>query len=435
MMVLIYATSTTAENDEGPIELIFLSPGADYVNNIDNTTTGCRHQPAWKALNKSRRNHTTADSSESSESNESEDSELTTILHTAILPEGFTWSLPKDGVFLADRESHILTITLNRTSKYSQIRDKKFPPLLFYHFCRLKSLNMPSSELKNIEAQDFANANELLSLNLSHNIIDRIDSDTFVNMSLNNIDLSFNEIESIDECAIQLTRFEYLFLQNNRLKCLKIDKFVFTTLEDTEEISMIAPDSPLYTVPMYTCDLSNNQLTNENNDSIGVRSEQVYFQNNDLDSLIIFPQTKLLDASNNRISKLILVTTDDRFQLNTLQLSHNRLTSVSDFTKFRALNSVDLSFNWIETLETDVFSTMEYLTKVLLNNNRFKHFQFSVFNLNQLEYLDISHNNINEFEDILESPSLKELHIQSNILLKNQTIDKQKTPKLEVITQ
>lgn len=228
----MYSTTTTAEYEENPIELIYLYPGPDYVNNVNYTGIGCPHQPAWKESIDTTESIESTESTETTESETTESTEPTDSVETDYYE--LTMSLPEG--FEVSRQSKKLDIIINRDSPNSQFWDNKFPPLLFYHFCYLESLIIPYSELKYIEAEDFAYANNLLSLNLSHNIFERIESFTFVNMNLKDIDLSYNRIESIDEGAIQLDRLEYLFLQSNRLKTLKINNYVLATLEDSKEM-------------------------------------------------------------------------------------------------------------------------------------------------------------------------------------------------------
>lgn len=150
-MVIACGASAPAKHEGNPIDLIFLSLGPDDTSTVSLPSTSFPHQAVWKAqiyadIKTTAATETTKGIISTGTPDSSESTEAT-------LPTGYNWTLPKDGVFVADRDRQILTITINRFSQNTPILDEKVKPLLFYHFCNLKYLNMPYSELRHIEVR------------------------------------------------------------------------------------------------------------------------------------------------------------------------------------------------------------------------------------------------------------------------------------------
>lgn len=103
------------------------------------------------------------------------------------------------------------------------------------------------------------------------------------------------------------------------------------------------------------------------------------------------------------------------YQMKTLNLSRNCLTSMSDVGELTKLQEIDVSFNQLETLDGNLFREMGDLRRISLRNNKLKEIDLSfVTSTIKLVYLDISYNNLGVLRMNYTSDRLKEVHIEGN---------------------
>lgn len=351
--------------------LTFLNPGPTYKDKYEDQQWHCKYEPAWSQI--------------------------------------------QDGAVSEYREPWHLIV--NRSEPNSPEWANKFPPLIFYHFCSLFHFDMVNQHLKYIEAADFEQAEKLTSLNLSHNEIVRIETNTFGNANkLETIDLSYNSIEFIDYSAFDVTELKWLHLHHNKLSDVKWELFYQRvikgfTLTDNYNLVIYTED---YSV--RTFDVSNNLLENKTV-AIPVKSDEIIIRNIGILSVTIFPLVTKLEAPNNQIAKIVLEDADQEFQLKTLNLANNQLTNISELSKFRNAEVIDLSFNHLETFDARTFVHMNNLRVISFSHNNLKNVEFGfVLNTFKLEILDVSYNELGSF--VLDGifPSLKELYIEGNNL-------------------
>lgn len=186
----------------------------------------------------------------------------------------------------------------------------------------------------------------------------------------------------------------------------------------------------------FKIDLSNNPTANSS-EHIRRKADRMDLRSNDLKWLPIYAQTTILDARNNRISRIVFEEEEPNskwssFQLTELNLSNNSLTSIpSQLTNLAALETIDLSHNRLESLPKNVLSKLSDLKKISLNDNQLRKVNFgAVFNVNALEYLDVSNNNLESFRLNSIFPNLTELQINYNNLTVLDANIKRKAPKL-----
>lgn len=126
------------------------------------------------------------------------------------------WVLHQDGDVQFDRDQHSINIT--KVTPITEVLFQKFPPYIFNHFCELRDFELTYQQLKGFSGDDLVNAKKINSFNVSHNEIQRIDSNTFVSLpELRIVDLSFNRIEFVADDAFQVPALTWLYLQNNQL--------------------------------------------------------------------------------------------------------------------------------------------------------------------------------------------------------------------------
>lgn len=334
------------------------------------------------------------------------------------------WTIIRNGVIVDDRT--VSNLTINR------MLTPEIPQYIFYHFCELKRLKITNQHLKAILPVDFEKSSHLRHLNLSHNDITRIRANVFENSyDLREIDLSFNQIEFIDDTAFQPERLYAIYLQHNKLSKVKWELFHPSSIRELilNDNNIVSIDSSVVLWGMIAFDISNNALKNSTH-PILVHGMAIKARNTGIHTLILYPQTLKLDARDNQISKIILEEASSEFNVTSLNLRNNSLTSISNLSKLVNLEELDLTYNNFETLDATAVSQMTNLRNLSLSHNRLKHpFRF-LLNALSLEYLDLSYNNFSHFRLTFNAPKLLELHLEGNNLTVLDTNIKRMAPEL-----
>ncbi|KAM8962259.1 LOW QUALITY PROTEIN: protein flightless-1 homolog [Pelodytes ibericus] len=177
----------------------------------------------------------------------------------------------------------------------------------------------------------------MLVLNLSHNSIDSIPNQLFINLTdLLYLDLSNNKLDSLPPQMRRLVHLQTLILNNNPLLHAQLRQLPAMTalqtlhLRNTQRTQSNLPTSLEGLTNLSDVDLSQNDLTRV--------PECVY----SLGSL------KRLNLSNNQITELSLCI-DQWSQLETLNLSRNQLTSLpSAVCKLAKLKKLYLNSNKLD---------------------------------------------------------------------------------------
>ncbi|RIA95537.1 hypothetical protein C1645_757142 [Glomus cerebriforme] len=146
----------------------------------------------------------------------------------------------------------------------------------------------------------------------------------------------------------------------------------------------------------------------------------------------LMPKLKELDLNNN----LLRYLTGTPASLTTLQVSGNRLTSLTSFAHLPNLEYLDISQNRIETLTDlhrlehlrEVFADdnliaccysvlrISGLVKLSLRKNKLKSVNFESSDMCRLELLDLSENKIELIENVERLIALKALNLDHNLL-------------------
>lgn len=181
-------------------------------------------------------------------------------------------------------------------------------------------------------------------------------------LTLKELDITYNKVESINLNEISGVSVTYLNLSHNSISNIENEIF------DNSFLSYMA-----------IIDLSHNSLES--------------LPDNCFEK---FPQLKYLDLSHNMIMQFDILTFEGIAQLETLQLSGNKISEVGhNFARFKNLKKLTLDQNQISSLTDFNFRTLVNLETLNLSFNLIKHIESQSFaTLTKLEQLDLSYNKI-----------------------------------------
>ncbi|KAH8257045.1 hypothetical protein KR038_001915 [Drosophila bunnanda] len=292
---------------------------------------------------------------------------------------------------------------------------------LFETFPYLKTLDVSNTNILELTRNAFSAASNLTYLNLAYNNLTSIQTSVFIGANvLMRLDLSYNDITSLSVNAFcGLHTISQIFLTGNRLKELHSDIFkdneylekvsfegnllttiqpeVFRNMRRIKEVNLsnnqliyIHPDTFAEAASLENLVLSYNQLRNFQLTEKNI-VHQLHLDNNHLTNLTI-NATRFVRASHNNISQLIL---HQSLHIETLDLSANRLTSISNITNITYMLYLDVSDNPIGPLNISTFAQLKRLRGLNLRGTGIRELKFGMFSKQKyLEELDLSFNNL-----------------------------------------
>uniref|UniRef100_A0A0K2TAB3 Tolllike receptor 6 [Tribolium castaneum] n=1 Tax=Lepeophtheirus salmonis TaxID=72036 RepID=A0A0K2TAB3_LEPSM len=270
------------------------------------------------------------------------------------------------------------------------------PPTIFRNSTGLESISVVNNSLTLLTPGLFKFCKSLVSLNLSRNSISSqlLSPDTFSGLqSLKVLDLSFNELTNLKKGLWSaLESLEVLNLSNNRLH--------------------IAKESSLFPVMLKSLFLSHNDLVEMNVEAFSglFHLESLSLDNNKFKDFPI--------STNNEQGAFLK---DASLTLEDLTLSGNYLKKIPEFVKpLLNLRTLDLGENEIANLDSTDLNSLSNLYGLRLASNTLNHIAADVFiNCTSIHVLNLAHNALNEIEkgafDGLKS-SLKALRLDNNNL-------------------
>ncbi|KAI4822802.1 hypothetical protein KUCAC02_008330 [Chaenocephalus aceratus] len=268
----------------------------------------------------------------------------------------------------------------------------------------LSVLDLSFNQLTEIP-RDLENSRNMLVLNLSHNGIDAIPNQLFINLTdLLYLDLSDNKLDSLPPQMRRLVHLQTLTLNNNPLMHAQLRQLPAMValqtlhLRNTQRTQTNMPTSLEGLTHLADVDLSGNDLSRVP------------------ECLYTLGSLKRLNLSSNQITELSLCI-DQWTQLETLNLSRNQLTSlpsaICKLSKLKKLyvNSNKLDFDGVPPGVGKLSSLTEFmaannnlelipeglcrcgkLKKLVLNKNRLVTLPEAVHFLTDLEVLDVREN-------------------------------------------
>lgn len=253
---------------------------------------------------------------------------------------------------------------------------------MFKGLSSLRKLYLTNNNIISIEPGSFLDLRNLTEVNLGDNYISTIWEGTFVDLHLDYLNLSWNDIESVEENAIQFSSIYKLNLDGNYLEFVSILKNISNfvqqlSLADNEYASFIVEPylSTNFTSIVGMLNLGRNKI------------KQFRFESQQFDCLTS------LDLSWNLIEYV----------------------NIADFKYLVHLSDLDLSNNALKYIEEGFFAWFKF-ESLNLNNSLYG----CIFDFNQLHnsivIFDVANNRLNELRIDKPFKALQVLRLNSNNL-------------------
>ncbi|CAG2118893.1 unnamed protein product, partial [Medioppia subpectinata] len=258
--------------------------------------------------------------------------------------------------------------------------------------------------------ETFADLIRVVVLDLGHNRLRAVNASTFQNQySLQILYLNHNEIDLIgDNSFASLYNLHTLVLRQNRLK--QVGPFTFNGLYVLSDLS-----------------LAENEINRVDDNAFRncTNLQSLHLNGNLLAEVPVaigaLRSLKTLHLNDNGL-KVIRNSTfggpggGGHQHLQVLRLAGNELTNLTRgaLKELPALQHLDLGWNRIGSLDHGVFDDAPTLKRINVENNFLVDINGLFMNLNNLEYLNVSHNRITWFDYALIPRSLRRLDIHHN---------------------
>ncbi|KAH8293544.1 hypothetical protein KR054_001394, partial [Drosophila jambulina] len=308
-------------------------------------------------------------------------------------------------------------------------------PNSFRHNPLLETLNISSNELSKIHSSTLLHLERLFEVDASYNQLKAVIGG--LPRIVERISLKGNQISALPAAAskdLQLPNLRMLDLSQNRieqlprhgfqgaaeLRVLSLAQNDIRQLEDTSFIGIQR---------LELLHLQENQLGEADERALLPLAElrNLNLQSNKLEAItdnFFSNNSRLeqLDLSRNLIRSISPTAFDAQRSLEYLDLSGNALLDISvGLGNLNSLRDIDLSYNQISRIQSDVIGGWRNVVEIRLSNNLIVELQQGTFrNLPKLQYLDLSSNEIRN----VEPGALKGLdELQEFVLADNKLVE------------
>ncbi|GAB6024275.1 TOLL-like receptor [Chamberlinius hualienensis] len=215
-------------------------------------------------------------------------------------------------------------------------------------------------------------------------------------------------------CSIKFYRIEALELENNNLNdSSKLGLGDTNKCEDDNSkcentiVSLDLAGNPLKILKNNSfCYLKQLMTLYLSNCSLNSIEEDAFKLNNNL---------KYLKLDKNQLTKIPYL--EHLILLEYLSISYNLITSIrnEDFFKFKKLNTLELSFNYINHIDDNAFDQLSELYLLDLSNNKLRTIS-EAFKILNVSDLNLNDNLLEKFDMLVFPPNVKNLAVGYNLI-------------------
>ncbi|KAL7633109.1 UNVERIFIED_CONTAM: hypothetical protein RMT77_016479 [Armadillidium vulgare] len=265
---------------------------------------------------------------------------------------------------------------------YNELQSEWLTEFSFQDLIRLVVLDLSHNKISQLNQQVFRDMYSVQELRLSHNQLMSLSGASFSPcVNLHTLDLSYNQIESIPAKAFDgVDVLSFLALDNNQIK--NIEKAAFSNLKSLEDLNING--NKLREVP---------------------------------EAISHLRYLKALDLGDNLISSLRNLPVNGLDLLYGLRLVNNKISgniSRDTFVNIPSLKILNLAKNDITHIDSGTFTGNRNLQAVRLDANSITSISNLFDSLPNLEWLNVSDNNIEVFDYHFIPPSLLWLDLHKN---------------------
>lgn len=332
--------------------------------------------------------------------------------------------------FIADRALEgLLSLSV---INLSENRLNSLPPELFSEAKNVKEINLSNNSLNVLAPGIFNDLHQLVSLDLSHNQLasEWINGLTFQGLdNLVILDLSHNHINKLDSGTFKgVKNLQALRLQENRISSLPDNMFLemskLTTLTLSNNL-LRKIDATTFSglTSLAILSLDYNQIAEIHDEAfrnVNSSLQDLHLNGNKLlrvpAALVSVPHLKTLDLGENHISVIENMSFTAMTELFGLRLIENNIEHVTreTFRKLVSLQILNLSRNKIRSVEADAFENNQNLRAIRLDGNYLREITGLFSKLQNLVWLNISDNQLENFDYALIPTGLHWLDIHAN---------------------
>lgn len=298
----------------------------------------------------------------------------------------------------------------------------------FNYASALQELRLRANKIKKLPNGVFSPMSILENLDLTSNIISEIETSAFINLkNLEYLTLSDNKISSLNEAVLKdLISLVSIRLDSNKLQV--IDENLFANnlnlseiRLDSNEIAMINGNAFGRLKKLKILNLGSNRL--QQIDIASSNLERLWIPYNKLKSLIVNQNMKNLYAPYNELTELSFNGGGSSSEMMELKLRRNLIADFTNISSLVKIEVLDVSNNPIGALNISSFARMSSLvrlnleltnitkesltfgtfahnpnlTQLDLSYNQLQHIDFNIFSsLTHLTHLKIDGNNLTE---------------------------------------
>lgn len=308
------------------------------------------------------------------------------------------------------------------------------PPELFSGpTSRLEELYLQNNSLSVLAPGLFAPLEHLLVLNLSRN---ELTNDWVTSAALSPLvrlvalDLSYNKLTKLDQSLLSgLSALQILSIRNNRLHTVSANSFLFQhnlhiLLLSHNELETLHPRAISGLPVLNSLSLDHNRLRGLHRNALRNCSslQDLALNNNLLEEVpkAIRPLTLLrtLDIGENQIGQVRTKDFEGLHNLYGLRLAGNGIQSLEDsvFSAVPTLQVLNLAHNQVSKLNQSVFNPLKELRMLRLDNNKLEDINGLLQAQSELQWLNVSANNLQWFDYAFIPKSLKWLDLHANAI-------------------